>query len=253
MRTKGMKLAAMAVVMALVAGTALGAEIYIKQVRKTDPFTMMGQTQPEKVETLVSWYGKDRVRVDTGEETSIIVLGDKKVMYMINHAEMTYGEIPVGADLFGAIAGEAGDEEAKKGIEMAKQMAQSMMGSMQVKVTPTAETKKIKNWNARKYLIEMSMGSMMKASSEAWATEDIKVDPRLYYMAANAMMAGMGGLDTIIQEMQKVKGMVVYQETKSEAMGATIRMVEEIVEVGEKAAPAGTFDIPKGYKKGDAF
>ncbi len=253
MRTKGMKLAAAAVIMALVAGTALGAEIYIKQTRKTDPFTVMGQTQPEKVETMISWYGKDRVRVDTGEDTSIIVRGDKKVMYMINHAEMTYGEMPVGADLFEAVAGKAEDEETKQAMDMAKQMAQSMMGGIQVKVTPTTETKKIKSWNARKYLIEMSMGSMMKANSETWATEDIQVDPRLYYMAANAMMAGMGGLDTIIKEMQKVKGMVVYQETKSEAMGATMRMVEELVEVGEKAAPAGTFDIPKGYKKGDSF
>jgi len=248
-----MKPAAMAVVMMLVAGTALGAEIYIKQTRKTDPVTIMGQTQPEKTETMVSWYGKDRVRVDTGEETSIIVRGDKNVMYMINHTEMTYGEIPVGADFFGAIAGEAEDEETKQAMDMANQMAQSMMGSIQVKVTPTTEAKKVRNWNARKYLIEMSMGSMMKANSEAWATEDIKVDPRLYYMAANAMMAGMGGLETLIKEMQKVKGIVVYQETKSEAMGATMRMVEEVVEVGEKAAPAGAFDIPKGYKKGNAY
>jgi hypothetical protein len=44
--------------------------------------------------------------------------------------------------------------------------------------------------------------------------------------------------------------MIVYQETKSEAMGATMRMVEEVVEMGEKAAPAGAWDIPKGYKKG---
>jgi hypothetical protein len=250
MNGKRIRLAGALVVALLFTGAALNAEIYIKQTRKTDPFTVMGQTQPEKLETIVTWIGKDRIRVDTGEDTSIIVLGDKKVMYMINHEEMTYAEMPVGGDMFGAMAGEAGGEEAKKGMEMAKKMAQSMMGSMQAKVTPTDETKKIKDWTARKYLIEMSMGSMMKANSEAWATEDIKIDPRLYYMAANAMMASMGGLDTIVQEMQKVKGMIVYQETKSEAMGATMRMVEEVVEMGEKAAPAGAWDIPKGYKKG---
>lgn len=249
MNGKAIRTTAAAAVVLLLASSALRAEIYIKQTRKTDPFTVMGQTQPEKVETIVTWLGKDRIRVDTGEETSIIVLADKKIMYMINHEEMTYAEMPVGGDLFGAMAGEAGGEEAKKGMEMAKHMAQAMMGSMQAKVTPTDETKKIKNWTARKYLIEMSMGSMMKANSEAWATEDIKVDPRLYYMAANAMMASMGGLDKIIQEMQKVKGMIVYQETKSEAMGATMRMVEELVEMDEKAAPAGAYDIPKGYKK----
>jgi hypothetical protein len=249
MNGKRIRLAGALVVALLFTGAALNAEIYIKQTRKTDAFTVMGQTQPEKVETLVSWYGKDRVRVDTGEEMTILVLGDKKAMYMINHGEKTYAEMPVGGDLFGAMIGE-GKEEDKEAREMMKTMAKSMMGGMEAKVTPTNETKKIKDWNCRKYLIEISLGSMMKANSEAWATEDIKVDPRLYYMAANAMMASMGGLDKIIQEMQKVKGMIVYQETTSEGMGAQMRIVEEVVELAEKAAPAGAYEVPKGYKKG---
>lgn len=250
MNGKRIRLAGMIFVLLLFAGTALNAEVYMKQTRRTDPFTVMGQTQPEKVETIVTWFGKNRVRVDTGEETTMIVLGDKKIMYMINHEDMTYAEMPIGAALaMGDIIKKEVGEEGEKAAAMYQQMAQSMMGSMEAKVTPTSETKKIKSWTARKYLIEMSM-AMVKAKTEAWATEEIMIDPGLYFMAANAMMAGTQGFDKIVQEMQKVKGMIVYQETKSEVMGATMRMVEEVVEMAEKAAPAGAFEVPKGYKKG---
>lgn len=252
MRGDSMMRMMMIVVLVSLASAALSAEIYVKQVRKTDPFTIMGQTQPEKVETVVSWFGKNRVRMDTGEEATIIVLGDKQIMYMINHEEKTYGEMQVGGDIIEAMIEEEG-EEAEQAREMAKALAESMMGSMTAEVTPTSETKKIKNWNCRKYTIEMSMGSMMKAHSEAWATEDIKIEPGLYFMAANAMMAGMGGFDRIVQEMQKIKGMIVYQETTSETMGAKMRIVEEVTEAAEKAAPAGAWDIPKDYKKGSGF
>lgn len=210
MKGKRIRLTGALVVALLFTGAALNAEIYIKQTRKTDPFTVMGQTQPEKVETIVTWLGKDRVRVDTGDGTTMIVLGDKKIMYMINHEDMTYAEIPVGGDAIGAMIKKEGGEQGEEAMKMYQQMAQSMMGSMEAKVTPTDETKKIKSWTARKYLIEMSM-AMVKTKSEAWATEEIKIDPRLYYMAANAMMASMQGFDKIIQEMQKVKGMIVCQ------------------------------------------
>lgn len=33
-------------------------------------------------------------------------------------------------------------------------------------------------------------------------------------------------------------------------MGAQMRIVEEVVELAEKAAPAGAYEVPKGYKKG---
>jgi hypothetical protein len=123
---------------------------------------------------------------------------------------------------------------------------------MEAKITETAETKRIKNWNCRKYLIEVSM-PIGKSRSEAWATEEIRIDPQLYWTASNARIASQQGFEKIIEEMKKVKGMIVYQETNAEAMGSTVRTVEEVVEVSEKAAPAGSFDIPKGYKKTSAF
>jgi len=229
------------------------AEVYIKQTRHTDPLTVMGQTQPAKDETVVTWLGKDRARIDMNEETSTIVIPSKKIMYMLNHEDLTYTEMPLsGQDMFAGMPQGEQSEEAKEALEMAKSFAKGFMQSMEAKVTETAETKKIRNWNCRKYLIEMSM-PIGKSKSEAWATEGIKIDPQLYWVASNAGIASQQGFEKIIEEMKKVKGIIVYQETKAEAMGATVRTVEEVVEVSEKPAPAGSFDVPKGYKKTSAF
>jgi hypothetical protein len=233
----------------LAGAVAANAEVYIKQNRHTDAYSVMGQSQLEKNEITITWLAKDKARTDMGEESSIIVLPEKKIMLMINHENMTYTELPLDSqDMMGAMMGGEQSEEAKKAMEMAKKMAGAFMQSIEAKVTETGETKKIKDWNCRKYIIEVSM-AMGKVKSEAWATEDVKIDPRLYFMAANAMMATQQGFENLIKEMQKIKGMIVYQESTSEVMGSEIKMVEEVVEISEKAAPAGAYDVPAGYKK----
>ena len=139
--------------------------------------------------------------------------------------------------------------EAKKKMPgFMKNMMKGMMGNMSAKVTETGETKKIGDWNCRKYLIEMDMG-MGKSQSEAWATEDLRIDYSLYFTSANAMMASQPGFDKIVKEMQKVKGVIVYQTAKVKMMGAEVTSTTEVLECSDKAAPAGNYEVPAGYKK----
>ncbi len=254
MRTSKLRQIALILLLMFIPASFANADTYIKQTRRTDPFTVMGQTQPEKIETIVTWLGKDRARIDMGTETSMIVLPEKKRLYVLNHQERTYTEMPLNVqDAINTMMKDAGGEEAKRAAEMYQNMAQAMMQGMTVKVTPTSETKKIKNWNTRKYIIETRMPMAGTSKSEAWATEDIKVDPRVYWTAANASMAGQQGFDKVLQEMQKVKGFIVFQETRSQAMGAELKVTEAVVELAEKSAPSGAFDIPAGYKKAEGF
>lgn len=227
---------------------SLQADIYIKQVRKTDPFTIMGQTQPEKIETTSAWYGNNRIRLDTAEGATFIVLGDKNIVYIINHQDKVYAEAAIDGDVIGAMIGE-GEEEDQEAREMMKMMAESFMDSIKAKVTATGETQKIKNWNARKYLLEMDMGQMGKSVAEIWATEDIKIPARLYHLAATAMLSQQPGMEKLMEEMKKIKGVVILQETTGEIMGAKIRTVEEVVELAEKAPPAGLYEVPKEYTR----
>jgi hypothetical protein len=248
-------LAVAAIVFFVFATVQARADVYMKQKIHTDSFKMMGQTQPEKDEIMVFWMGENKARTDTEGGNSSILLADKKIIVLIDHSKKQYSERPLDFEkMFDEAAGPAaGDDpetaEAKKKMPaFMKNMMKGMMGNMSAKVTETGETKKIGDWNCRKYLIEMDMG-MGKSQAEAWATEDLKVDYGLYFTSANAMLASQPGFDKIVKEMQKVKGVIVYQTAKISAMGADITSTTELLECTDKAAPAGNYDVPAGYKK----
>jgi len=135
-----------------------------------------------------------------------------------------------------------------------KALPEFMKNMMKMKATvqPTTETKKIKNWDAKKYLqtIEMAMG---KTTSEIWATEDIKINKDLYLKFSTALFAMQPGMkdmiDDMMKEMQKIKGFQVLSSSVSDMMGTQIKSTVELQEIREDNPPAGTYDIPAGYKQ----
>jgi hypothetical protein len=175
---------------------------------------------------------------------------------MIDHNKMQYSEMPLDFDkMFEEAAGAQAAEDPEKAEAMKKmpgfmkKMMKGVMGNMSAKVTETGETKKIGSWNCRKYLVEMDMGMAGKSNAETWATEDLKIDYTKAFTAANAMMASMPGFEKIVQEMKKIKGVVVLQTSTVTMMGADVTSTTELLEATEKAAPAGNYDVPAGYKK----
>jgi len=229
---------------------AVQADVYIKQKNHTDEMKFMGQTQPASDEIFVTWMGKDKSRLDHGEDTSIIVRLDKKMMYMINHAEMKYGEMPFNETsdiLTAAISGsDLSDEEKAQAQEMMKGFAQMMQPKISVK--ETGETQKIKNWKCKKYIMTMKMMGTT-STSEVWATEDIKIDYELYMTLRLSMMPKTPGLDKMLEEMKKIKGLIVLSTGTTSMMGTDVKSTQELLEVSEKSAPGGTYEVPEGYKK----
>lgn len=239
----------------LLISTALHADIFMKQKSHTDGFQMMGQTQPAKDEIQDIWISQDKIRSDSPEQSVILRL-DQNKMYMLNHGEKTYAELPldfgnkVDSKMKEAMEGEDMDPEQKE--SMMKMM--QGMSEMKVTITPTGETKKIGNWNCQKYI--QTMETMMgPTNSEIWATEDLKMDYDLYskFMAA---MSGQGGtlsnmMTDMAKEMKKIKGVPVLTVSSMNMMGASIKSTQELIEFKEGNAPAGIFDLPKGYKKTD--
>ena len=221
----------------------LTADIYMKQKQHTDAFEVMGQKEPAKDLITEVWIAKDKIR-SNNEEQSMLILAEKGVTYFMDHANMTYTEMP--SD-FSKILEGTDDEEAAGMM----QMMQGMM-KMEVTITPTNETKKIGKWNCKKYLqkIESFMGPM---ESEIWATEDIKIDMQMYAQYAASAMAKMPGMqaaaEAMMKEMKKIKGVPVLTKASNTVMGQTINSSTELLEAREGKAPAGTFELPKGYKK----
>jgi hypothetical protein len=235
--------------------TSLQADIFMKQKSHTGGFQMMGQTQPAKDEIQDIWISQDKIRSDSPEQ-SIILRLDQNKMYMLNHGEKTYAELPLD---FGNVV-DSKMKEAMEGEDMDPEQKESMMKMMQgmsqmkVTITPSGETKKIGNWNCQKYIqtLETMMGP---TTSEIWATEDLKMDYDLYskFMAAMSGKGGMfGGMMTeMMEEMKKIKGVPVLTVTSMNMMGASVKSTQELIEFKEGTAPAGIFILPKGYKKTD--
>lgn len=228
------------------------ADVYMKQKNHTDSLTVMGQTQPAKDETVVTWMAKDKYRTDNGDKSSTIMRLDQGLLYQIDHQKMTYKQRPLNlkATLEENVKGEG--KEAEEAAELAQGMAEAMAESMEVKVTETPEKQNIGNWNCRKYIINTKM-AMGETTSEAWASPELNMDWKSYLMLSNAMMAGSPGFEKMIekigQEMSKIKGVIVKQSNTTKAMGFEVKSTSELLEFGEKTPPAGTYDVPAGYKK----
>lgn len=228
------------------------ADFYIKQKNHTDSFSMMGQSTPAIDQIFVTWMGQDKARIDMGEEISIIYRLDNNVMYMIKHAEMIYSEMAIGGvnDIFSsmAAASDLSEDQAQ-----AKEMMQGFAGMMKptITVTETGESQTIKGWNCKKYDMEMDIMGMT-TTAEIWATEDIKIDYDLYRNLTYSIMGSMNqtmDMEDMMEEMKKIKGIVVQQEGTMSMMGSEMKSSQELLEVSNKPAPAGTYTVPEGYEK----
>jgi hypothetical protein len=240
-------LLALTALLALSLGTAQArGDVYMKQKTHTGAITLMGQTQPEKTEMVVFWLSAGKARTDAGDGKSAIYLAADSTLYAIDHTAKTYTRIPM--DFGKIVEGAAGQQQDAPQATAMAQMMKGMMASMSVNVTETAETRKIGDWNCRKYLIDTSM-SMMQSKAEAWATQDLVVDYDLYFTLVNAMMATMPGFDKVVEQMRKVKGVIVEQKAVTKVMGQDMTVTTELVEYAQKDAPAGTYVVPAGYRE----
>jgi hypothetical protein len=228
-------------------GTAQ-ADTFIKQATHTDSFKVMGQVQPAEDDTSTMWLTKDKACMIGADNKTSILRADKGIMYFVDHDSKTYAEMPLEA--MGDIKKMAGledDEEEAEAAEMMQSMMAGMM-TMEVKVTPTDEKKKIQDWDAKKYIVEIKM-PMGSSKSDIWASEDIKIDYDMFYTLSNAFMAQMPGFQQAMEEMKKVKGATVLSIGEAQVMGVSAKTTTTLLECSDKSAPAGIFDIPKDYKK----
>lgn len=220
----------------LLAPAFAGADVFMKEKQHTDGMTIMGQAQPAQDRTVTTWITQDKMRRDEGEMSSLaIVEKGKMVVYHINHPQKLYTEMSLGSDDI-------------------QELASGMSGEIKVKVTPTGESKKIGSWNCKKYIQEMDMG-MMPMASEIWATEDIKIPFQdIYEKFGSAMVPAQPGMKMSMQamqeEMKKMKGLPVLTNSTMRMMqNVTMKTSRELLEIKDGTAPAGTFDLPAGYKK----
>lgn len=227
---------AILIIIALVSSAPLAqADHLIKGLKHTDAFSMMGQSQPEKNEEMTTWLGKDKMRQDVGDATTLIRLDNDK-MYIINHADKTYSEIDLPFNFEEIIPAEA------------KQYFDTM--DISTSITDTGETQAIHDWDCKKYLVEISvsmMGMDMPIEMDMWTTKDLGVDLNEFKKLYAKTMAANPMFQDLIQNFDKLDGYPVLTEFTMDVMGAQQKYREEVTSAEKKDAPAGTYDLPEGY------
>ncbi|MBV5316682.1 MAG: DUF4412 domain-containing protein [Desulfobulbaceae bacterium] len=252
MKTKFSVRIGLAIIFLLLSAAAF-ADTYMKQVRQTDPFTVMGQVQPAKTETVEIWLGAEATRINNPDRTSTLVIFNEQKAYIMNHVDRSYAEMPLGIDkiIEEAVATDDNDKDSQAGAAAMRGMMTAMM-QFEVSLKDTGEQQKIGAWQARKYMLTTKTG-MGTSTSEIWATEALRVDMTGYWKATNAMLARQKGFADMVAEMAKIRGVVVKTISRSQAMGSEVKSTEELVEFVTKPAPAGVFAIPPGYRKVPMF
>lgn len=215
------------------------ADVYIKQKIHTDAINMMGQNQPAVDAFSEIWFTDDKMAL-LSPGMSIIVDMAKKVVFMVNIERKTYVEMEIPVDLSKYIPA----EEA--------QMAQMRLNTSMT-IQPTGETATINNWKCEGYDVNIDM-MMLQMKTKVWASKDVPFDWK-EFMNKNMEVAkvNMQLNDQSIQEMKKIEGFQIRSETTMNMMGSDINSYQEVVEISKKAAPAGIYTVPEGYKKQDKF
>jgi len=223
------------------------ADIYMKQKQHMDATQMMGKAQPARDIVSDIWITEKGFRSDDPERSTIMLANDRKVI-ILDHKTKTYMEQPLNMDEMMAGAGEDQSPEDKAAM---KQMMQNMM-KMDASVQETSEQKTINGWNCKKYIVKMNT-AMGAITNEVWATEDLKVDKKVYEQLSNRALASMPGLQSSMEsmrkEMEKVKGVQVMTISNFTMMNQPHKSTTELLEFKEKPAPGNIFDIPAGYTK----
>jgi len=207
-------------------------------MKHTDAVTIMGQTEPAKDEEGATWMAEDMLREDEGQSRTTIVRFDLKKIFVIFHDKKEYSEIDLPIDLANALPPEA------------KQMMQMMQ--VTPKVTATDETQKIKDWNCKKYLVEIAvsmMGMNMPMKMEMWVTKDLGIDLKQYEKFYAELLALQPMFKGFAEEFKKIEGYPVLTLFSMSMMGTETKYREEVISVEKKDAPLGTYDQPQGYTK----
>lgn len=214
---------------------AAGADTLYTMKSHTDAFKVGGESQPAKDSQIQIWAAGDRLRRDEGDQSTILRL-DKSRLYIVDHADRTYSEVPLPIDL---------RKMMPKGTEaMADQVAAGMKVSVQV--APSDQTKKIGQWTARRYDVTVQSAMGMKILTTMWISQDLK-DFKPFNELAGTMAALQPGSGEWVKELKKIDGFPVLTESQVDALGARFSTREELVAVETREAPAGIYELPAGY------
>ena len=235
-----MKRIVLIVLMGLVLGNFAGADIYIKDVVRTDTY-VDGELVGSK-ETAVNemWIGDKKITYITPPRILIVDLEEKQIS-IVNWGAKTYVEAALPLDISKLLS-----EQVKSRFEMYKTTGT---------VKETGDIKRIMDKNCNGYEVESQAmyGDTVRGKTKfkVWTTTDVSFDLGIYEtMLQNLRMISNRDAQ-YREELRKIKGIQMRIEMTTEQDGTTVNYVEEKVEMSEKQPSAGIYSAPPGFTRKD--
>ena len=215
---------------------AMSADVYIKTKNHTDAVKMMGKENPARDEISEQWLGEGRM-VSITKGNVVIMDVNKMKMFMVDHAKKSYIETALPLDFSKLFPPEIA----------------AMMGQMKITVDVKANglAQKVNGFNAKGYDVTMTMMGM-PIQMKVWASTEVPFKWQGYQekLLSQLLRLQMQIDEAGVKEMSEIQGFWVASETKA---GGMISSRSDVVEISQKAAPAGIYDVPAGYAKKTAF
>jgi len=229
----------------------------------TDAATFGDREIPARDQTQMIWMrGTQQMRVEDGDRVTIIRLDEKKLHFLNTKEKMASTvDLPFDVAKFlgdamgggrqgrGGEGGGRGEGGAASRPEGGRAGGGAGGGGPRVTLKPTEETKKIKDWNAKKYTVAREGGFGGGGDETIWASNDLGIDSKAF-QELMAQIPSMGrGVNNSADEMKKLEGVPVLVERVRRMGDTEQKTTEEIVSVEKKEAPAGAFDVPADFEK----
>ncbi len=232
--------------MTFVAGSANGGYL-IKQETTVDMHHKMGGDKSKDKSTV--YIEEDKIKVfDETENVSTIIDFESKALYVVDHDDETYQEIPLeelksaAEDAMSQVNPQM--QEAMKDMPPEQQeMMKKMMGDLfaPMSVSKTGDTKSILGYECTKYEVTRQG----KKTMEIWATEDIELE----HNYSDFMQLQMPGGQKMFEDFSKIKGMPLESRMSMGMAGMKTESHTSVTSVDKRDISAAEFEIPSGYRK----
>jgi hypothetical protein len=197
------------------------------------------------------WVG-NRIVTD-GPSNRVIFDLDAETTTMVDKRQQTYF-----TQTFAETRQQADQMKAQmqKQLEKMPPEARAAMGKMgmsstaeaAVSVKPTGKSEKIAGYEAKEYTFEA--GPM---AGSIWATEALQPPGGAKATEAFSKMMGVAAPGAnVAQAIAQIPGVPLRTSFRSGAGAQTFSTTTEVVEISEKAPPAGVLTVPDGFKKVDS-
>ncbi|MEN8222906.1 MAG: hypothetical protein ABFR36_06565 [Acidobacteriota bacterium] len=231
------------------------ADIYVKRVKDTEAYEMMGKKKPGRTEIEEVWMSKDKYVSDTKTMKIIIDYKNKNIKFLIVPKKM-YFEIPMNFT-----PETIGKYFPPKIVEILRSI-----GLKNVRTEVDNKKVRIGNWDCFKLTMEMdivipALNMIPKMKIVTWMTKKAPFNYLEYRKGMNDFFEGFftefikldEKTSAEFKKLDGVNGFEVGADAEFTFFGSTIKSTMRAIDVKKRKAPPGIYSIPAGYKKMDIF